>query len=609
MLTEYSTDKYIDKVVKRYSKLFGLPSQRKLVIYLGLLSLHGGLLAILPLSLSLENLVFGLGFGILFLFLTLIADFIISHWPMKNDLIFNYRRCSALSFFSSLILFGILILGSFLSTFLGSPDLWIKFFFLSISGALILRLLVFSITSFVNITATFFSSLLQPILILLLVLLTGSTIPYEITLQFFTYITIALSVPILTVLVFKYFMDTIGKDAVGIGSSILFKAFLANWTEDLNAPLERFFEQLGNKQDIRVSLLTFSAKDRIKAAIIVPALHPGPFKNLGSSLLPYLIQTEVQNKFDCVVSVPHGLVGHELDVSSQSENQRVVNNILNSIVPSKYNSRATRLVRTEIEDSKASCQIFGNCAFITLTTAPKTMEDLPPELDSFIVDEAKRCGFFALTIDAHNSMDDLFDQNAVVESFRKASIDSLKKAQKLNFSSFSVGAATIRPSHFTVGDGMGAGGISVIVVNTEGQNVVYITIDGNNMVSGLREKILAEIKELGIDDGEVFTTDTHSVCGMIRSRRGYNLIGEAINHKELIRYIKEATIQAMDNIEPVAVSFHTEVIPEVKIIGEKQITELTILADKTTDRVKKLAITLFPLAAVFLVIFLLFVIE
>ncbi|MEJ2281169.1 MAG: DUF2070 family protein [Candidatus Bathyarchaeota archaeon] len=569
-----------------------------------MLTLHGGLLAIIPLDISLEKLFIGLGFGIYYLILTLISDLIISHWPMKNDLIFNYRRCSALSFFSSLILFAILIFGTFISIFLGAPNLWIKFFFLSISGALILRLLVFSITSFVGIKSALFSSLLQPILILLLVLAMGSTIVYDVRLQLLVYFTISLSIPILTVLTFKYFMDNIGKRDVGIGSSILFKAFLANWTEDLNAPLEKFFEQLGNEQDIRFSLLTFTAKDRVKAAIIVPALHPGPFKNLGSSLLPYLIQTELQNKLNCVVSVPHGLVGHELDVSSQSENQRIVKNILNRVVSSKYNSKATPLVRTENGDSKASCQIFGNCAFITLTTAPKTMEDLPPELDSFIVDEAKKCGFFALAIDAHNSMDDSFDQDAVVASFRKASIDCLKKAIDLNFSSFSLGAAAVRPSDFTVSEGMGAGGISVMVVNVAGQNIGYVTIDGNNMVSGLREKILVTLKDLGIDDGEVFTTDTHSVCGMIRSRRGYNLVGEAIDHTKLIQYIKKATSEAINNIEPVETSFQTEVIPKVKIIGEKQITELTVLADKTTERVKKLALTLFPLAAVFL--FLLF---
>jgi len=353
-------------------------------------------------------------------------------------------------------------------------------------------------------------------------------------------------------------------------------------------------------------LLTFSAGERIKAVIVVPALHPGPFKNLGSSLLPSLIQTSMQNKFGCVVSVPHGLVGHELDVSSQPQTQRVVNSILDFVGFSPNHSAATPLVRTETAGSKASCQIFGNCAFITLTTAPKTMEDLPPELDAFIAAEAGKRGLLALAIDAHNSMGGPFDLDAAVASFREASVGCLEKALKRNYSSFSVGAATVIPKEFTVGDGMGHGGISVIVVEVGDQKVAYVTIDGNNMVSGLREKILLALNELGIDDGEILTTDTHSVCGMIRSSRGYNLVGEAIDHSKLIGYIREAAAQALDNVEPVDVSWRTEVIPKVKVIGEQQITELTVLADETTERVKKLAVSLFPAAALFLTVFLLF---
>ncbi len=604
-MTNDSKDKYIDKVVKRYSKLFGLPSQRKLIGYLGFLSLHGGILAILPWGLSLDSFVFGLLFGSLFFSLTLISDFMISHISMKSDLIFNYRRCEALSFFSSLIWFGVILLGTLISTIIGAPDLWIRFFFLGFSGALILRLLVFSVTSFAGFGGTIFSALLQPTLATFPVLFMASTIGYTLNLQLLIVALISISIPLLIVFIFKYFMDRVGKGAIGISSSVLFKAFLANWTEDLNAPLEHFFEQLGNHRDIRVSLLTFNAGERIKAVIVVPALHPGPFKNLGSSLLPSMIQTSMQKKFSCVVSVPHGLVGHELDVASQSQNQRVVNNILDFIGGSSGNNKATPLVRAKRGASKASCQIFGNCAFITLTTAPDTMEDLPPELDAFIVREAEKRGLYGLAIDAHNSMGDTFDRDVAVASFREASIDCLEKALENNASSFNVGAANILPKEFTVGDGMGHGGISVVVVEVGSQKVAYVTIDGNNMVSGLREKILSAIKEMGIDDGEVLTTDTHSVCGMIRSRRGYNLVGEAIDHSKLIDYIKEATNRALNNIEPVEVSWRSEIIPKVKVIGEQQITELTVLADETTELVKKLAVSLFPLAALFLILFLL----
>jgi len=605
-LTNDSTDKYIDKVVKRYSKLFGLPSQSRITLYLGVLSLHGGILSILPLNLSLENFATGLGFGGSFLILTLLSDFIISHSSMKRDLIFNLRRCSALSFFSSLVWFGIILLGGSISALLGAPDLWIRFFFLGFSGALILRLLVLSVTSFAGFRGTLFSSLLQPALVALPIFFMGSAIGYNLEMQILIFALTSVSVALLTVFAFKYFMDRIGTGTLGIASSVLFKAFLANWTEDLIAPMETFFEKLGNEQDVKVSLLTFRTGEKIKAVIVVPALHPGPFKNLGSSLLPSLIQTTMQDKFDCVVSVPHGLVGHELDVSSQPENQRVVQSILGFMESSSTHSKATSMVRTERDDAKASCQIFGDCAFLTLTTAPKTIEDLPPELNSLIVSEAEKLGLSVLAIDAHNSMGGSFDRDSAVTSFSEASVDCLEKALKSKNSSFKVGAATVVPQEFTVQDGMGPGGISVIVVEVGDQKAAYVTIDGNNMVSGLRDKIISALKELGIDDGEVLTTDTHSVCGMIRSARGYNLVGEAIDHSKLISYIKEATNRALDSMEPVEASRRTEVIPDVKVIGEQQITELTVLADKTTQRARRLAVSLFPMAAISLVLLLLF---
>jgi putative membrane protein len=401
-------------------------------------------------------------------------------------------------------------------------------------------------------------------------------------------------------------MDRVCTKDVGIASSVLFTAFLANWAAGFTAPLESFFEKMGNQQDVKVSLLTFRADKKLKAVIVVPALHPGPFKNLGSSLLPSLLQSAIQTKCDCIVSAPHGLVGHELDVATQAENQRVVNSIVGFVGTSTTHSKATPLIRTESDDAKASCQLFGDCAFITLTTAPKTIEDLPPELDSLIVGEAKKLGLSVLAIDAHNSMGGSFDKHSVVKSFSKASVDCLKKAVKTKKSSFKLGAATVIPKEFKVRDGMGPGGITAIVVEVDSQKAAYVTIDGNNMVSGLRDKILAELKELGIDDGEVLTTDTHSVCGMIRSARGYNLVGEAIDHTKLIGYIKEATTRALGNMEPAETSWRTETIRDVEVIGEQQITELTVLADKTTERAKRLAVSLFPAASVSLILLLLF---
>jgi len=599
-----SLDEYIGKALKRYSSLFTLPSHARIVFLLCVLCVLGGTLAILPFHLSYYGLILGLALGGIFLFVTLSSDFVVSHSSMKADPIFNLRRCSALSLFSCLIWFGFIFLGSIISVFLNNPNVWVRFFFLGFCGALMLRLLVYSITSFADYGRMFTSSLLQPVLCIIPILFMGPVIGYDLGTHLLIFFLFSIFVAVLTVFLFKYLLDRVGKRTLGIASSSLFKAFFANWTENLNAPLEGFFEKLGSEQDVKISLLAFRAKKKIKAVMVVPALHPGPFKNLGSSLLPYMIQTALERKLQSVVSVPHGLVGHELDLSSQLQNEKVVEGVLGSISSSLNYSKATSFIRARKKVAKASCQMFGDCALFTLTIAPKNMEDLPQELDSFIVSEAEKRGLSALAIDAHNSVQGPFDVNEAVESLRRAAVASLKGALAQERSPFEVGTSKVVPKEFTVKEGMGPGGINVIVTKVGDQKAAYVTIDGNNMVSGLRERIISMLREIGIDDGEVLTTDTHMVCGIVLTERGYHPIGEAIDQEKLINYIRQATMNALDSMEPAEASWRTEIIPNVKVIGGKQIEALCLLADETARQAKKLAVSLFSAAGVLL--FLLF---
>jgi len=134
-LTKESTNqKYIDKIVDRYSQLFTLPSTRKLAIYFAVIGMHGGVISLLALDLSLNGFLNGLLFGAAFILLTFFSDLLIKATTMKNDPIFTLRRCSAMSFFSSLVWFAILLLGAVISAVLGVPDLWVRFFFLGFGG-------------------------------------------------------------------------------------------------------------------------------------------------------------------------------------------------------------------------------------------------------------------------------------------------------------------------------------------------------------------------------------------------------------------------------------------------------------------------------------------
>jgi putative membrane protein len=153
---------------------------------------------------------------------------------------------------------------------------------------------------------------------------------------------------------------------------------------------------------------------------------------------------------------------------------------------------------------------------------------------------------------------------------------------------------------------MGAGGITVVIVKVGVQKTAYVVIDGNNMVAGLREKILSSLNSVGIEEGEVFTTDTHSVNAVVLNSRGYHPIGEAMDHEKLIEHIKSATSAALSNLESAKVACKTISIPDVKVIGDKRLEALCLLIDRTLQKAKKAAIPIFALSGLLLMSILLF---
>ncbi|MCK4952247.1 DUF2070 family protein [Candidatus Bathyarchaeota archaeon] len=603
MASNNHKEEYVNKAVRHYSSLFRLPSHLKIVVLLFIFCIVGGISTVFPLNRSYLGLTSGLLFGIAFFFITLSADVIIHYSWMKKDPILNLRRCSALSLFSCLFWFVFIFIGSILILFVGSPNIWVKLFLVGFCATLILRLLVFYTVSFANFWQIILSSFLQPVLCNILLFFLGKFFGYSLSAHHLLFLLFSIPIALSANIIFVYFVNRVGKKIIGITSLSLLKAFLANWTEDLIDPLESFFDKLGYEQEIKISLLAFREKKKIKAVMIVPAFHPGPFKNVGSSALPYMIQNKLENKLQCIVAVPHGLSGHELNLTSQLQNQKVMDRILGSLDFSTFSSRSTPFMRTKIKGATATCQIFGECALISLTIAPQTMEDLPRELDDVIVNEAEKRGLTsAIVIDAHNSIKGPFNLEKAIDPLRKAAVSGLEEALLHTQTRFEVGAARIVPEEFSVKEGMGPGGISVLVMKVNDQKIAYITIDGNNIISGLREKILLAVQEIGITDGEVFTTDTHTVNSTVLTKRGYHPIGEAIDQTKLIDYIKQATTDALSDLEPAEVSWRTETIHKVKVMGEKQIEALSLTTDETVKLSKKLAASVFSLTGVLLTI-------
>jgi len=594
-----SQQDYLDQAVKRYSSLFTLPSHSEILVYLGLLCFFGGFLTVIPFSKPF----FGVALGTGFFFITIFSDFVICRL-LRSEPIYDQRRCDAVSLFSNIVWFPLMFLGTVLALYFRSDGVWLRFFLLGFCAALLLRLLVYSSTLFSRFTHAVFSALFQPLLwIVFLYSLWRAMTSKRLGFSFFVFPLVSIPIIVVTIFFFIYFINRVGKETVGVSSMLLLKSFLVNWIEDVNGPLENVLETLGTERSMDVSLLVFQTEKAVKAVMVIPALHPGPFKNVGSSLFPYLIQSALEQRLNCVVSVPHGLFGHELDLASQAQNQKVLDTILSSLNFQKSEKEASSFIRAKSGVASAGCQVFGDCALLFLTVAPATTEDLPSELGFLAIHEAEKKALTSVVVvNAHNSINGDHNSMENISRLKEAVIESLDKAAEAKRFAIEVGAAKVVPKEFSLEDGMGPGGISVIVVHLEGQTTAYVTIDGNNMISGLREKILSTLKPLGIDDGEILTTDTHAVSAVVLNRRGYHPVGEAIDQERLMEYVRNAVSIALKNLEPAVTSWQTVTVPGVKVIGAELIQALSTLTDKAARQAQKAAAFLFPIAGLILVI-------
>ncbi|MGC8895260.1 MAG: DUF2070 family protein [Candidatus Bathyarchaeia archaeon] len=603
MTTESSLSHSMDEAVKHYSSLFKLPSYKKAVPFLALVCIIGAIAFAVRLFQVVEWFISGLFLGVSVFLINVVVDYFASSVLLRRDPIYDLRRTVALSLYCWILWFFFIFAGAAV----GSSWL-VRFLLLGFSAVVILRLIVLNSTSFASYKRLLLASVLQPfsciIPFMFILIEAGYSIEFYSIPLFFVFSVI---ISVGSSFVFLFSLNSVGKRMLGFPSMALFKAFLLNWIANLNAPFEEFLEKLGEKQIVEVSLIKFNSS-KPKAFIVTPSIHPGPFKNIGSSLLPSQLKTALEKKLNCVVCVPHGLFGHEFDLASQIQSQKIVGSVVENADFVVHEARATPFVKVNNGLATVCCQIFGHCAFLSFTLAPKTTEDFPPELGMFIRREAEKYGIdCCVIVNAHNSINGAVNIKEALDALKTVAATCLEKTVSQERLPFEVGAATVIPKEFSLKDGMGPGGITVVVVNVGAQKTAYVVIDGNNMVAGLREKILSALQSLGINDGEVFTTDTHSVNAVVLNKRGYHPIGEVIDHENLIGYIKEAAVAAMSDLEKVKAACRRITVSDVTVIGGNLLEKLCVLIGRTIQRAKKVVIPIFATSGLLLMLFLLYV--
>ncbi len=589
----------MDNALKHYSAMFFLPPYKRALLTIAIICI--GIIGLTTYAFfpTLTGLLNSLALGVSLFLITLLVDSVMSKFILRVDPIYILRRTVALSLFCWIFWAFFTLLGiAFGLAF--DISWWIKLNLLAFGAVLTLRLVVFVATSSASTIRQVLSALLWPYLCIGVFMFFWSNASIEIN-QFLPYL---IATPVISgaaVFLFLSLLDRLGKKVNGVSSLNLFRAFMLNWVVALNAPLETLLEKMGENEDIEVSMIKFDGS-KPKAAIIVPLVHPGPFKNIGSSLLPSLLKQGFEKEYGCQTCTPLGILGHELDLASQAQNHRIINQVIEAAKFDASDNVASPFVTAKEGLALASCQIFGKTALLSFTLAPKTTEDLPQELGRIVREEAQKYGLTcALVVNSHNSLDDVVDTVEHLDELRVAASKCLKKAVEMQKKPFMVGSATVYPKEFTLKQGMGTGGITAIVVQVEQQKTAYIVIDGNNMISGLREKILSDLTAAGFEANEIFTTDTHAVSALVTGRRGYHPVGEAMDQTILTNHIVNAAKAAEGNLELSKAGCMQLVVPQVRVIGKNRIESLSLLVDLALNRAKKTVAPIFAFEGLILI--------
>jgi len=389
---------------------------------------------------------------------------------------------------------------------------------------------------------------------------------------------------------FVRYVDAPMKKSFGASGLDFIKSFIAQ-TADGRSEMEDFFRKMGEPVDVPVTVLNFARNDESKATFVTTMLHPGPMGEIGGGNLP----ARIANSLDGVVFVPHSTAYHDFNLVSATEIQKVISAAQNALAGVTYGDKGSRSIRVKNGDATILGQRFGDSVLLTATQSPLPTEDIEFAVGLAAISEARvRGAKHAALIDAHNCAT---GKSRIVTPGSRTSYEIIRAVSDATEQLLTMPEDEIRigvskrDAMYSIEEGMGALGIRVAVIEVSGQKTAYVLIDGNNMVVGLREKI---ISALPVDMAEVMTTDTH----VVNMKSGKNFVGMKIDHDELINTIKEMTEEAIADLEPVQTEMNTEFAEDVIIFGSHRTAQLASTVNAIMAMGGALAISIVTIALV-----------
>jgi len=356
----------------------------------------------------------------------------------------------------------------------------------------------------------------------------------------------------------------------------LLKAFLDAWTNLSGRTLESMLSSFEEEGSVSTYLLEFSTEAKVKMALVVPEVHPGPFAPVGAFDLPSRIHWYLKQRGYDEVFVLHGAVDHSLNLVSSEEVEHYLTQL--TIPPTEgtfTNKLSSPLVR-ESGDVVVTGIRFGDslCLFISV---PKGSEDYPSRFREAVKNLCAKIGYRrVILVDTHDSIGD-----TPSDTLQSDALEGIKHIASELFSApqyeTNCGFASKQFTFASVsGADIGAGGVGCLVLEVNGVTYAIVSADSNNAMVGLRHEIAAALTKKSIHLLEFCTSDSHFNAARIRNRRGYLVLGETTAPTKVANDISELAEQAKTNMSKASIGFYEWVsnvrLPKSDLLSQMQVT-------------------------------------
>lgn len=535
--------------------------------------------------------------GISFLIFSYFLDLFLLRKTPVNKL----SKILHVSAFSSLLWLLIVILG-YIIFIIFQKDLPSKEYLIEgMMLAIGLRIGIFTSVFGANLLQAIKTAIIQPIVFLFLI------IPPSIFIEIFSDV-VAISFGLILIglgIGWTILADRSGRPNLQSTFALL-QAFLSAWTENKVENIEKILLSKSKNELVGTFIVKFSNKHH-NLYWVLPNIHPGPFKEIGGSNLPY----QIYNYFSQKAVVFHTPSDHSLNIPSKGEVLEYLKSL--STIQKTLDYGSTCSIPIQIKNKKATVTgiIFDNTPILMLSFAPYGMEDIPEEISKELETYSKNEGFKRLfIIDSHNAMGKKIgkSENEELLVAGKTCLKILKKSPQY---SFKIGLSNTKEikNHIVFGEDIGKSGLSIILIdvnknddNNSNHNNQYVIgwADSNNMKSGLREYIIKFLEQKGIRMLEICSSDTHENSGF-RTSEGYYPFGHITKFETIADHYYKLIELAYKKLEVYGYEvFH--IVSTVKVMGTNQFRDYSNALDKAMNLTKKFLIITFGVILLMLIV-------